>query len=385
MLGIVRDVSEEKLLVEQLVQQEKLAAIGQLVSGVAHELNNPLASVMAFSQLVLGSATDDAGREDALRTIHAEAKRAAKIVSNLLTFARQHPPQRATTLVNDVITSVLEMRRYALAVHGIELDEQLDASLPPIWADPFQLQQVLLNLVGNAEQALTAWQGEKRITVSSEARAGRLIVAVRDSGPGIPVAEIDRVFNPFYTTKGVGKGTGLGLSVSDGIVREHGGSIRVESNERGAAFIIDLPIIAPPGAETQDAIEHQMPAGGTRPLTMLVVDDEPAIRSAIVRYFAGLGHTVDAAATGAEAYALFDSRRYDAVLLDLRMPDTSGDAIYRDLVENDPAHAERVIFLTGDVQSGSTQEFIEASGRVSVMKPFSFDELTRVVMEQGAR
>jgi CheY-like chemotaxis protein len=288
--------------------------------------------------------------------------------------------------VNDVISSVLEMRRYALAVHGVELEEHLDASLPAIWADPFQLQQVLLNLVGNAEQAMAGWEGEKRLTVASETRGGRIVVTVSDSGPGIPDGEIDRVFNPFYTTKGIGKGTGLGLSVSDGIVREHGGSIRVESPGRGAAFIIELPITVPPGAEAANVVaEPEVTPSGNRSLGILVVDDEPAIRSAIVRYFAGLGHTVDAAGTGAEAHALLESRRYDTVLLDLRMPDTSGDAIYRELLERDPSHAARVIFLTGDVQSDSTQQFIDASGRASVMKPFSFDELTRVVFSQGSR
>jgi len=386
LLGIVRDMSEEKLLIEQLVQQEKLAAIGQLVSGVAHELNNPLASVMAFSQLVLANPDDDAERDESLRTIHAEAKRAAKIVSNLLTFARQHPPQRTTTPVNEVISSVLEMRRYALAVHGVELDVRLESSLPAIWADPFQLQQVILNLVGNAEQALSGWRGEKRIVVTSETRGARIMVTVSDSGPGIPAAEIDRVFNPFYTTKGIGKGTGLGLSVSDGIVREHGGSIRVESAGGGASFIVELPVTVPPGGEPATAVaEPEVMASGTRALSILVVDDEPAIRSAVVRYFAGLGHTVDAAATGADAHALLESRRYDAVLLDLRMPDTGGDAIYRELVERDPSHAARVIFLTGDVQSDATQRFIEATGRVRVTKPFTFDELTRAVFAQGAR
>jgi PAS domain S-box-containing protein len=384
-LGIVRDVGEEKLLVEQLVQQEKLAAIGQLVSGVAHELNNPLSSVMAFSQLVLTTAGDAGERQDALETIYAEAKRAAKIVSNLLTFARQHPPQRATTSINDVITSTLELRRYALAVHNVELDERLDPTLPSIWADPFQLQQVFLNLIGNAEQALGGWDGERRISVTTETRGGRILVTVTDSGPGIPASEIDQVFNPFYTTKGVGKGTGLGLSVSDGIIREHGGSIRVESQGRGASFVVDLPIIAPPGAERAPVQEKPPTPAGNRSLTMLVVDDEPAIRSAIIRYFVSLGHTVDAAGTGAEAHALLESRTYDAVLLDLRMPDTSGDVVYRELLERDPEHASRVIFLTGDVQSDSTQRFIEASGRTSVMKPFTFDELTRAVLDLATR
>jgi PAS domain S-box-containing protein len=383
-LGVVRDVGEEKLLVEQLVQQEKLAAIGQLVSGIAHELNNPLASVMAFSQLVL-TGTDDRDRDEALETIHSEAKRAAKIVSNLLTFARQHPPQRATTSVNDVVSSTLDMRRYALAVHGVALEERFDASLPHIWADPFQLQQVFLNLFGNAEQALRGWDGDRRIVVTSEARDGRIVVTVRDSGPGIPPGEIDRVFNPFYTTKGVGKGTGLGLSVSDGIVREHGGAIRVESSGGGASFIVELPIIAPPGAEPSAPPESPAVPVRAGSLAILVVDDEPAIRSAIARYFAGLGHAVDAAGTGAEAYALLESRRYDAVLLDLRMPDTSGDVIYRELVERDPTHASRVIFLTGDVQNDATRELIELSGRASVMKPFTFDELTRVVLATAGR
>jgi two-component system NtrC family sensor kinase len=193
------------------------------------------------------------------------------------------------------------------------------------------------------------------------------------------------VFNPFYTTKGVGKGTGLGLSVSDGIIREHGGSIRVESPGQGASFVIDLPIVAPPGAESADDVESEVAESGPRALNVLVVDYEPAIRSAIVRYFGGLGYTVDAAGSGAEAYAFLESRRYDALLLDLRMPDTSGDAIYRELVARDPNHASRVIFLTGDVQSDATQQFIEASGRASVMKPFTFDELTRVVLEQATR
>lgn len=383
-LAVVRDVGEEKLLVEQLVQQEKLAAIGQLVSGVAHELNNPLASVMAFSQLVLATGGDEAEREEALRTINQEAQRAAKIVSNLLTFARQHPPQRTTTSVNDVMASALDLRRYALTVHGVELEERLDHTLPAIWADPFQLQQVFLNLLANAEQALRGWDGARRITVTTGIRGDRIVVSVGDTGPGISAAEIDRVFNPFYTTKAVGKGTGLGLSVSDGIIREHGGSIRVESAANaGATFIVELPINVPPGTPQPEDPAAPPPNAADRRLAILVVDDEPAIRSAIVRYFAGLGHAVDAAGSGTEAFALLESRRYDVLLLDLRMPDTSGDDIFRELVEQDPAHASRVVFLTGDVQSEATQQFIEQSGRPSVMKPFTFDELTRVILAQA--
>ena len=210
------------------------------------------------------------------------------------------------------------------------------------------------------------WDGERRIAVTTEVRRRRIVVTVRDSGPGIAAAEIDHVFNPFYTTKVVGKGTGLGLSVSDGIVREHGGSHprRVvwqwRRVRRGAA-----DRSRPRCRRTRRHMPTESSTG--RSISMLVVDDEPAIRSAIVRYFAGLGHTVDAAGTGAEAHALLESRRYDALLLDLRMPDTSGDAIYRELLERDPAHAARVIFLTGDVQSDvDAAHSSKQSGRASV-------------------
>src|ERR671938_1226824 len=156
-LAVVRDVGEEKLLVEQLLQQEKLAAIGQLVSGVAHELNNPLAGVMAFSQLLLATAAPQGDQQHALQTIHQEAKRAAKIVSNLLTFARQHPPERRVTDLNQIFLDTLELRRYAIRVQQIELVTELDPALPPTWADSFQLQQVFLTLISNAEHALAGW------------------------------------------------------------------------------------------------------------------------------------------------------------------------------------------------------------------------------------
>ncbi|HEU6453756.1 MAG TPA: PAS domain S-box protein, partial [Gemmatimonadaceae bacterium] len=224
-LGIVRDVTGERRLADQLLQREKLAAVGQLVSGVAHELNNPLAGVMAFSQLLLAAPSDDEPPDQrrAIEAIHQEAKRAAKIVSNLLTFARQHQPERQLTDLNRVVTDTVELRRYALRVQGVEVELRLDPLLPLTWADPFQLQQVVLNLVTNAEQALTEWPGERRILIESSRAGATLVVRVQDSGPGIDGENIGRVFNPFFTTKPVGEGTGLGLSISDGIVREHGG------------------------------------------------------------------------------------------------------------------------------------------------------------------
>jgi two-component system NtrC family sensor kinase len=238
------------MLMGQLLQQEKLAAIGQLVSGVAHELNNPLAGVMAFSQILLATPGVHGEERSAVETIHQEARRAAKIVSNLLTFARQHRPERTETDLNRVLMDTLELRRYALRVSQIEVELSLDSGVPATWADPFQLQQVLLNLLGNAEQALGGWSGERRITLrTSWARGANdpIVVSVSDTGPGVSPEQAARIFNPFYTTKPVGQGTGLGLSISDGIVREHGGRIRVESRPQGGAtFFVELPHVAPP-------------------------------------------------------------------------------------------------------------------------------------------
>ena len=249
-LAVVRDVTDEKRLMGQLLQQEKLAAIGQLVSGVAHELNNPLAGVMAFSQILLASPGVEGEERSAAETIHQEARRAAKIVSNLLTFARRHHPERTETDVNRVLLDTLELRRYALRVEQIEIEVALDENVPTTWADPFQLQQVLLNLLGNAEQALDGWDGARRITLRTSWQGGEgdpIVIAVSDTGPGVAPEQVARIFNPFYTTKPVGQGTGLGLSISDGIVRGHGGRIRVDSRPgEGATFCVELPRVDPP-------------------------------------------------------------------------------------------------------------------------------------------
>jgi two-component system NtrC family sensor kinase len=252
-LGIARDVTgqqrasiEREQLRRQLEQSQKLEAIGQLVSGVAHELNNPLAAVVAYAQLILDKPALRDEEQQALETILHEAKRAAKIVSNLLTFARQHQPERSAMDLNQVITDTIALRRYILAEQQIQLVLDLDSALPHTWADTAQLQQVLLNLLANAEHALDQWDGERRLSVSTRYADNTITLRVTDSGAGIGDTVVDQIFNPFFTTKGVGVGTGLGLSIADGIVREHGGTIRVESAPgQGATFIVLLPYVDP--------------------------------------------------------------------------------------------------------------------------------------------
>jgi PAS domain S-box-containing protein len=380
-LGIMRDVTDDQRLAEQLLQQEKLAAVGQLVSGVAHELNNPLAGVLAYAQLLLASdATRDAETRQAVETIHHEATRAARIVSSLLTFARRQTSERADADINAIVADTLALRRYALRAAGIELDVSLDPALPRTWADPFQLQQVILNLVTNAEQALAEWLGSRRIAVRTTHEDGDIVVAVSDTGPGVPDGESDRIFNPFFTTKPVGQGTGLGLSISDGIVRQHGGQIRVESAPgRGATFVLRIPVHVVPESEGSEAAdEPTLPALGDG-RRLLVVDDEPAMRTAIGNFLSSLGHGVTVAAGGLEARALLDRNEYDVVLLDLRMPDLGGDDLYRELVQRDPRHAGRVVFVTGDTHNTQARRFLAEAGRPSVSKPFQLDDLATVV------
>jgi two-component system NtrC family sensor kinase len=316
-----------------------------------------------------------------VETIHHEAARAAKIVSNLLTFARHQPHERADADLNAIVSDTLALRRYALRAAGIELDVTLDPDLPRTWADPFQLQQVLLNLVTNAEQALAEWLGTRRIGVRTQYSDGTIVVSVSDTGPGVPEGEADRIFNPFFTTKPVGRGTGLGLSISDGIVRQHGGQIRVDSAAgRGATFELRIPVQGAPTDSTPTApaaTATMPPLGDGRRL--LVVDDEPAMRTAIGNFLSSLGHGVTVAAGGLEARALLRRHEYDVVLLDLRMPDLGGDALFRELEESDPRHARRVVFVTGDTHSAQSRRFLAEAGRPSVSKPFQLDDLATAV------
>ena len=380
-LVIIRDVTDEKRLTDQLLQQEKLAAIGQLVSGVAHELNNPLAGVLAFSQLLHEEAQPESEQANALEIIQQEARRAAKIVSNLLTFARQHQPERTLTDLNQVVLDTLELRRYTLRMHQIELEVDLDHSLPLTWADPFQLQQVCLNLVTNAEYALIEHQGERRLRVSTSRRDGdQIMITVADSGMGIARADLDRVFNPFFTTKPVGKGTGLGLSISDGIIREHGGRIHAQSVPgAGATFTIELPLVHPPGVTvTHTGPPHRARAAGRR---VLLVDDERAIRTALSTYLSSGGHTVTAVGTGAAALEQLAAGTFDAILLDLRLPDIAGDELFARIGSRFPEHADRVIFLTGDITSDRSRAFLESSGRPHLGKPFQLEEVSDLIRE----
>jgi len=241
-IAIARDVTDERLLLDQAIRQDRLVAMGELVGGVAHEVNSPLTSILAYAQVLeRGVGGEDAAR--ALETITREAKRASRIVGKLLAFGRQGQPERIPSDINQALRDTIDLRRYALRMQDIKLSVSLMADPPLIVADPFQLQQVFINLLSNAEQAVAHQPSERRISVSSEVRGESFIVSISDSGAGIAPEALPHIFNPFFTTKPRGAGTGLGLSISDGIVREHRGVLRARSEPgRGATFEVELPI-----------------------------------------------------------------------------------------------------------------------------------------------
>ena len=377
-LCLIRDVTDQKMLQEQLIQSEKMSAIGQLVSGVAHELNNPLAGISAFAQLLLSEKRFPPDQRTAAEMIYAEARRASRIVQNLLTFARQRKPERTPTQVNQVLDDTLELRGYELRVRGIDVQRDYDEQVPETMADAHQLQQVFLNLITNAEQAMERSERDKqRLTVRTRRAGDMLRIDIEDTGPGIPPNLLERIFNPFFTTKPTGSGTGLGLSISLGIVREHEGRIWAENAAQGARFVIELPIIAPRTTGDYPAVPPTIPV--TDRLHILVIDDEASVRVALQRYLSSRGHEVETTASGKEALARMREDAFDAVIVDMRMPDLSGEQLFQELKARDESYAERVIFTTGQLVDDSVRSFLASTGRPCVPKPFEFGAFDQVL------
>ena len=377
-LCLIRDATEEKQLQQQLVQSEKMGAIGQLVSGVAHELNNPLASITAFAKLMLSDGNLNAEDRHATEVIASESRRAARIVHNLLTFARQHRAEKTFADINQVVENTLELRSYDLSVRGIEIERSYGDPPPCTMIDAYQLQQVVLNLVTNAEQAMAGVErAHHRLTVRTRRDGETIRIEVEDTGPGIPSDSLERIFNPFYTTKPVGYGTGLGLSISLGIVSEHGGRIWAENMSSGARFCIDLPrVAAPPGREATVLAPVVDLSEGLR---ILVADDEAPIRAALTRFLEKSGHAVVAVESGSDALAAAREQTFDAILLDMRMPDLSGQHVFERWLSERPELARRVVFLTGDIVSTDLQQFLAGTGQPFLAKPFDLDAVLQLL------
>jgi CheY-like chemotaxis protein len=316
--------------------------------------------------------------------IRGEAERAARIVRNLLTFARKRQSTRTMIDVNTVVRETLALRAYDQQMHNISVVTALASGLPEVFADSHQIQQVLLNLVINAEQAMIAARGQGSMVIRTwhDAEQDMVALEVSDDGPGVPAEVKSKIFDPFFTTKEVGKGTGLGLTVAYAIAQEHGGQIRVESQPgRGASFVAELPVSGipsvsrtprPPAVPSMDAV---------RGASILLVEDEKALAAAVSEALTDAGLNVDHAGDGEEALARVRQKNYDLVVCDLKMPRVDGMTLYRAIAAGTPALARRVIFVTGDVAGTDAERFLEDSGCRWLAKPFRLADLLRAVRE----
>jgi signal transduction histidine kinase/CheY-like chemotaxis protein len=365
----------------QLVQSEKLSAVGEFVAGVAHELNNPLAAVMGFSEMLKDADVDEDLRRH-LDLIFKSALRCRKIVQSLLSFARRHQPERKPVAVNKLIDEVLEIVAYQLKTSNVEVVTQFAPRLPLVLADGHQIQQVVLNLINNARQAIEAHQASGRITIRTDMQETVIRIAIQDNGPGISPENLTRIFDPFFTTKEVGKGTGLGLSLCYGLIREHGGNITVSSEPgKGATFTIELPAtadLAPsdsPAPAKPEASRSQEGAGKK----ILLVDDEHILLEMIREGLKRHGYEITSANDGETALRELQTRNFDAICTDLKMPGLNGRQLYEWVRASRPDSARRVIFMTGDVINESLQMFLDQEQLACLHKPFSVADLRQAI------
>jgi signal transduction histidine kinase/CheY-like chemotaxis protein len=380
---LVRDLQQSLAELEnthaQLIQSEKLSAVGQLIAGVAHELNNPLTAVMGYAQLLQGGDGVDASVSRDLQKIYSQAQRAAKIVQNLLTFARQHKAERQQVDVSEVLERTLELRAYQLRMDNIEVETRLAQQPLVTLADPNQLQQVFLNLINNAHDAISAYRASGHLLVESQRCGDTIVVSLADDGPGLSPQVQRHLFEPFFTTKEVGRGTGLGLSICYGIISQHGGRIWAENtSDSGARFVVELKV----ATESGQIVEEAKPTVEPPPKKglVLIVEDEADLASVVERMLVQDGHRVLLASDAESALQRLAELQAkgvkpDLILSDIRMPGLGGPELYVRIREASPYLLTRLVFTTGDTLSQETRDFLQQSGRPYLPKPFGIDDL----------
>ncbi len=378
-LALVRDITDNRRAETRARQAEKLMAMGQMVSGVAHEINNPAAIISGFAQtLLLEDLKPD--QQEMMRMIHDEASRIGRITGNLLAFARAGAKDRSLVDVNEIVRRTLALRSYHFASLNITVTLELDSANPQVWGHSGDLQQLLLNLLINAEHAITAESTRRAITIRTRAEPDDVRVECEDTGHGIPADIKQRVFDPFFTTKPEGVGTGLGLSICYGIARDHGGRISVESEPgKGATFLVVLP--RDPRTQNRPEQAPAKPAPAQSPLTVLFVDDEPGLRKAVARYLNRSGIQVRAVADGAEALKVVRTEDFDVIVSDIRMPGVGGRELLAGLRRDRPDLVARLLFSSGDTAAPDTAALLRESGVPSIVKPFDFARLEQVIRE----
>ncbi|HEX5004239.1 MAG TPA: ATP-binding protein, partial [Gemmatimonadales bacterium] len=374
------DQTDRRKLQDQLIQSEKMSAIGQLIAGIAHDLNNPLASVIGFADFLLEGQDVPPPLVEPVRVIQQEAERAANIVRNLLNFARKQDHARRPVSLEPLLDATLTLLRTQMGSRRVELLLDIEEGLPTIDADVGQVQQVFVNLINNAAAAIESAARAGRVIVRARSWRDGVSVEVSDDGPGMPPEVAAQVFEPFFTTKPEGQGTGLGLSICQGILKEHGGRLTLSTAPgKGARFTVELPGSRGEPVPPAPALE---PAT-TAPLRILVIDDEPHILHYMRATLEAWGHGVEVAGDGAEGLELAAAGGFDLILSDLRMPRLTGREFFAALQERNPEAASRVVFSTGDTVHGDTTAFLETHAHPFLNKPFSLAEL-RALLNRAA-
>ncbi len=382
MAGFVEDITDRKDSDFRLAESERLASIGELSAGVAHEINNPLTSIVLYSQMLLDEDIPDEIRND-LQVVSSQAYRAAKIVRNLLQFARKSDPEKRPLSIGWLIRRSLEMKSHEFNINSITVIENVPDDLPLILMDEHLILQVLLNVLTNAEQACASAHGRGNITVSVSNSGGLVDIAIQDDGPGISTDEMAKIFQPFFTTKETGLGTGLGLSVSHGILVQHEGNIWAESElGSGTTIHIELPLTADMDLTTMttDPKPESVTGSGRSTSHVLVVDDEADLRAVLIKQFELRRYNVDQAGDGEEAWRKLQSLDYDCILLDLRMPGMGGQELYEKISFKHPDLIRSIIFITGDTVNPATKAFLSGVTNPVMSKPFDFRELEQLVV-----
>jgi two-component system NtrC family sensor kinase len=368
---------------EALHQSEKMAAVGSLLAGVAHELNNPLSIVIGNAQMLAEAAATVSPEVDArAQRVQAAAERCGRIVRSFLAMARQREHQQRSVAPRELIDGPLELLAYGLRAAGVEIVLDIPDGLPPLICDPDQMQQVVMNLVTNARQALEGQPAPRRVRIAARREDEWMLLEIADNGPGIAESIRSRVFDPFFTTKPTGAGSGIGLRLSRGIVEAHGGTLSLApADDSGARFLIRLPLgkgSAPASASAADAVQR---ADRRDERSVLIIDDEVEVARLLSELLAGLGCHCEMVHGGAAAQARLRQRDYDAILCDVRMPEVDGPALFAWLGETKPYLRERIAFVTADTLGAAAARFLAHAHRPILEKPFVPAELRRLMGE----